>query len=472
MARIIAWTLMWLATSALAQTALPVQQLPAITGSNQIPLLDNRFRVDYEVKEVTLVFFRKAGAPSVVLVRPDGSKIYVSTATQNGIQWYADRTYDLIRLKEPMAGPWQALGQMLPESRIMVLTDINIKTDPLPTDLMVGEQLKVTATLANGDQPIKTKDFRDMLQMNVLLLSTRKKGMANENDTVFELATLDDDGKNFDERPRDAIFTGEFRMAFHAGEWLPKYTIKTPLYSRELIMDPITVVPTPIQIDFIEGAEGGNHQVKYVVTDGPLVPESLSIQGRIIYPGGDVQTFTRGEEKSKTRVMDVSNIGNGTYRVEQTLYGKTKSGRDVVINMAPVALRVIAAAPATAATGTEPAVANAVENAAPAVIEPLTPSAPEVEPEPEFPLGWVIFGNVLILMIGGGAAVWTLNPAAFSGVGMVFAKFNPKALLKRKSAADELDMSDPSGNSVEEPAKKSAKIKGGDDILDLSLPDD
>lgn len=467
-----------LTTNVLAQTSQEtavaksqgIEELPSVTGSNQIPILNNRFRIDYEVKELTLVFFRTPGSPAVVLVKPDGSKIYSTTATANNMYWYSDKTYDLIRLKEPMPGPWQAVGKVLPESRIMVLTDINIKVDPLPKDLMLGEQLKVTATLVNGDKPIQTKDFRDLLQLKVLLLSTQKEGMANAHDTVFELATLDDDGNNFDERPRDAVFTGEFRFAMKAGEWMPKYTIKTPLYTRELIQDPIVVSEAPLAFEFVEGKGEQKHLLKYTITKGVIDPGSVMVQGRVIYPSGDVQTFTLAEAKDSVRQLDIGNVGNGNYRVEHVVYGKTTSGRDFVLNLTDQVLRIVAKA--------EPEPAAAEVKATDTAKAPEKPAEPVPEPEPEFPLIWVIVGNLFILL-GGGAAVYVaMNPDGFKGVSMLFKKLNPSSLLKKnKATSSEISMSDPSGQQIPvatdaSAAKKSAKIKESDDILDLSLPDD
>jgi len=448
-------------------TTTGIQELPPVTGSNQIPLLNNRFRVDYEVKDITLVFFRKAGSPSVVLVKPDGSKIYATTASENNVYWHDDRTYDLIKLKEPTPGPWQAIGQILPESRIMVLTDINIKVDPLPKDLMVGEQIKMTATLANGDKPITTKDFRDLLQLHVLLISTQKQGMANEHETVFELATLDDDGNNFDERPRDAVFTGEYRFAVKAGEWMPKYTIKTPMYTRELLQDPVLVTEAPLKAEFVEGKGSDKHKLVYSVMDGVIDANTLSVQGRVIYPGGDVQSFSLAEEKSINRSIELGNVGNGTYRVEQEVFGKTKAGRDFVLNLPDQVLRVVAPVEEVKA---EPTVEPEAAKAKP---EPVKPVEPTPEPEPEFPLLWVIVGNLIILLAGGVAVFLAMNPQGAKGLSMLLAKLNPAALLKKKKAAEDLPMSDPIGNVAGDgSAKKSAKIKESDDILDLSLPDD
>ncbi len=100
------------------------------------------------------------------------------------------RTYDLIKIKKPTPGPWQAIGQILPESKIMVLTDIELNVDPLPDHLMAGETIKVTATLTNGGKPIVAKDFRDLLRLDVLFISSNNAEYENFGAGVIELTTF------------------------------------------------------------------------------------------------------------------------------------------------------------------------------------------------------------------------------------------------------------------------------------------
>ena len=66
--------------------------------ANDIKLLDNRFRLDYEVEEVTMVFFREYGSAPVVLVRPDGSKIFQYKAIGQQVTWFDSPTYDMINI--------------------------------------------------------------------------------------------------------------------------------------------------------------------------------------------------------------------------------------------------------------------------------------------------------------------------------------------------------------------------------------
>ena len=454
-----------------------ITELKDIAGTNSIPLLGNRFRIDFAVDEVTLVFFRKKGAPSVVLVRPDGSKVYARTAKDNGMQWFDDKTYDLVKMTKPTPGPWQAIGEILPESRIMVLTDIGLDVDTLPKDLMVGEIFKVTARLSNGGKPVNVKDFRDILQLDVLLFSTQKPGYDNSNATVLNFTSFADDGKNYDERPRDAIFTGEFNLKVPAGEWLPKYLVKTPLYTRELMQEPVLVIRTPIKTEVVESLSPDEpHLVTYQVTEGPINPDSLIVQGRLRYPNGEVQSFSLGEQQGDKRTLRVANAGVGTYRVEQMLFGKTKAGREFVISIPEYTFAAVGpkiAVPevpvAEAVTPTNSAAAKAGETA---TAETETPA----EPPAEFPLGLVIGVNLLILIGGGGAILLTMNANAQRTVSMLLAKLNPAALLKRKKAGtDDLTMASmeqSSGADGSAAAKKSPKNKASDDILDLSLPDD
>ena len=96
------------------------QQLPAEIEyynddnvTNQIPYFDNRFRIDAQLDEVTLLFYHKNGAQPVILVRPNGSKLNINNYPEDKVQWFDDSTFDMIKIKSPMIGPWQVIGLSL-----------------------------------------------------------------------------------------------------------------------------------------------------------------------------------------------------------------------------------------------------------------------------------------------------------------------------------------------------------------------
>ena len=249
-----------------AQAQPKLEFLKNFKGKNQIKLLNNRFRVDYEVDEIMLLFFRKHGSPPVVLVQPDGSKIYPRDANGETLEWHADVSYDLIKLTSPMPGPWQALGRILPDSKILVLSDIELQADKLPDAIFKYEVIKAKSRIINADEMIKDAGFRDVVRLRANLYSTNDSEQANFGADIFRLGEFLDDGKGLDEKPKDGEFTVQYYIDTATGNWIPKYRVTAELFTRELEQAPIAVLPSPISFDArIAAPEERYHYVDIVV---------------------------------------------------------------------------------------------------------------------------------------------------------------------------------------------------------------
>ncbi|MGI5309403.1 TIGR03503 family protein [Rheinheimera sp. WS51] len=433
-----------------------LQDLPT---KNQIPLFDNRFRIDEGVEEITLLFFRRPGSASIVLVRPDGSKLHFNTARNYDVSWHDADSYDLIKIKQPMPGPWQAVGRLLPESRVMVLTEIELIVDPIPQSLMVGETVKVTARLLNGGEPINAKEFRDVLSLEVIFVSTNQPDQDNFGRGIAQVAQFRDDGKGYDERARDGVFTGEFQLRFAAGEWIPKYIVRTPLYTREIEQAPVMLKDTPIEAD-IQMSPAINealsdempkpHQITFNVTDPSIYIQSVLLQGRIRYPNGEIADFSMNEAGDSIRRLSLKNRGQGSYIIETMAFGTKVNGREFVLTLPEISFMVPAP--------------EVVVEANPLSSEQLT----EQNKEQEAPFPWllIIFSNIFIL-ISGGLAIWfVMTDKKWSD--LLFWQTKPVLDLgttETKPTANNKQTTQAKNNN----AQKSNDI---DDILDLTLPDD
>ena len=106
----------------------------------------------------------------------------------------------------------------------------------------------------------------------------------------------------------------------------------------------------------------------------------------------------------------MANAGVGTYRVEQMLFGKTKTGREFVISIPEYTFAAvgpkIAVPEVPAAEAAKPADAAMANASGTAKTETETPA----EPPAEFPLGLVIGVNLLILIGGGAAVLGSIQP--------------------------------------------------------------
>ena len=426
------------------QTELEVIQRNS--NQNELKIFDNRFRIDYQVDEITLLFFREKGTPAVILVRPDGSKIYATESLRDtSIEWFDDETYDIIKMKNPMPGPWQAIGKILPESKLMILSDIELHVDPLPPLLFKGETIKVTGRLTNGGKPIEEGLFRDLVTLNVDFVSTNNKEYFNFGAKPVPIAELMDDGKGYDERPGDGVFTGEFELSFASGEWRPEYEVRTPILRRSLVKEPIIVEQSPISFEFTEAMEGEeHHHLAINVNTEKVKADSLIYQGTIYYPNGEAQIFNIEAQDKAVRELKLVNYDWGVYEVELTLFGSNINGREFVAKVDKQEFEI------------DKPIEKVPEQDKPIV--PEMNLEPELPPEPELDVGqiivWAIVGNLIIILVG--AIVIRVFVQKKPLLGGLVSKL-------KKNKKDEKEQ------KVATPEQKS---DSSDEILNLSLPDE
>jgi len=297
--------------------------------ANQIPYFDNRFAIDANIDEITLLFYRKRGTPPIILVRPDGSKLKIGHLPKDKVTWFDDRTFDMIKIKKPMPGPWQAIGAIEKNSKIMVLSDVHIKVEPLPNVLLAGETLKVTGQLFNGEHAIDTPAFREVVRLDVDFFSTNNTAYDNFGAKPVELTSFRDDGYNLDEYAGDSIFTGEFTLSFAPGEWVPSYYVKLPMAQRELKQQPVIVRRNPIKpnVKVSESTEKP-HILELSISDEFVDPDSVIFQGKIIYPDKQELPFSIMEGQGLRRAFEIENTEAGIFRIKVGAFGQTVNGRE------------------------------------------------------------------------------------------------------------------------------------------------
>ena len=312
------------------------QQLPAEIEyynddnvTNQIPYFDNRFRIDAQLDEVTLLFYHKNGAQPVILVRPNGSKLNINNYPEDKVQWFDDSTFDMIKIKSPMIGPWQVIGEVQPNSKIMVVSEIRLEVTPLPEIILQGETLKMSGRLFNGDVPIDNPSFKDVLALDVDFFSTNNSAYDNFGAAPVKLASFRDDGRDLDEHAKDSEFTGEFKLDFAPGEWQPIYIVKMPMATRELRQKPVVVHKNPITISVATTQNiNGEHIATFTIDNTLVKAESILIQGKVTFPDRQVLPFTVKQEKGLKRIHKIAFTEPGVHRIETSVFGDTINGRE------------------------------------------------------------------------------------------------------------------------------------------------
>lgn len=422
---------------------------------NEVPLLNNRFRIDYQVDKVTMLFFRRPGAPAVVLVQPDGSKLYPNHAMNNpDLEWYDEVSYDLVIIRKPTPGPWQVVGQIQPDSRIMILGDIELEVDSLPPLVFRGETLKVTARVLNDGKPIKVGYFRDVVTMYVEFVSTNNDQYDNFGAGTKSVAEFRDNGQDFDERPMDGVFTGEFKLSFPAGEWRPEFSIQTPILKRRIVKAPLIIAEPPFEFNMSLARDGdpSDHILQVKIDPAVAKPDTVLFQGKIFYPNGEEQLFTLGKETSLYRELSVKNYDWGRYSIEISAFGENINGREFMATLPMYKFEID----------------RPIEKV-PEIYKPVVEinKLPEPEPEPAMSTALMVviimLGNIVIGLIGWGVVrVFVQNKPLLPKIVLPGI---PKMFKKKSLDLDELE------NELNEERKSGQKPNDSGEILNLSMKD-
>lgn len=400
-----------------------------VFAPSDIPLLDNRFRIDYGVKEITFIVTRKPGTPSVILVRPDGSKLYVGKVTPPDVGWLALKDQDLITIRDPMPGPWQAIGEVDPDNRVRLLSNIRLETDQLPTQLYQGERVKLKSWLLIDDAPPKAGYYLTDLGMTVRL--QRFNDAKQEGEPIVDevLGHYRDDGKGLDEVPGDGIMTAEAVLDVAAGKYRAMYSTGNQVFSRARYQD-VLIYPLPVSYTLAPPSQEFGAKLSFLIDADELDPASVVIEGKATNTVGASMAFNAVATEPRVEV-DLSAIKEvGQYEVTATLFGTTRLGREIQVTLPVKSFNIF---PVLAA---EPSAASAASETSAAVPN-------QVKFEEKQSSGWLIWllGGVGILLV------------LLGGVGFIL--LQKRRALKKAIAAQKAES---------ESAKPEAK-------LDLNLPE-
>lgn len=302
---------------------------------NTIAMLNNRFRIDQDVDAVTMVFFRKKGATPVVLVRPDGSKLFREKDEEDDSYSWADgETFDMIKVSNPMPGPWQAVGQILPGSRVMVVADITLEVSDLPKEMFVGEVIKQESKLRNNGKQINFAPFKDVVELTVDFLSSNNPNFDNFGLGAFSVGRFEDNGTDFDEFANDGTFTGDLVLNLPAGEWIPSFKVITPMFEREQMKPPVVVHPSPLIFDVeIDEKARTEHVVSIDVNRDLIDMNSLLFSGTLRMPNGTEKDLAYTNVGEQVKFIYIDSTDYGIYRINLTAFARTLDGRDIIVNV-------------------------------------------------------------------------------------------------------------------------------------------
>ena len=158
-----------------------------------LPIKGNRFTVDGSVNDMTVLLFRN-DEEEITLINPAGKK-YTNDSHPDQYVWHKEKGYELVTIKKPEIGDWVISGSEDPDNRVMIVTNLKLKINELPTALLFGDKQLLTASLQEKEKTITRKSFLSLVSFDVY-------------DSENKLSGLSDSGAVPDSKKGDGVYSG------------------------------------------------------------------------------------------------------------------------------------------------------------------------------------------------------------------------------------------------------------------------
>lgn len=305
-----------------------------------VPLVDNRFRVDDSISELTLVVFRGKNDEPTRIRLPGGSEIDArQAAILKDWRWDDSAGRDLITISNPPAGSWRILAAEDPDNRALVITDLNLAMPNLPSRVYPGEILESGLQLTNRGEPIVEPRLTDDIDAGLSVIAP--------DDQAQQTIKLNDIGAEPD------VLGGDGRYDFHLvlTETPGIYTLvgraEGPTFER-IIRKKVALARSRLfAASFEITTPGGENDIQpapllLVEQDVTIIePGSSRLDTAIQCAGGDYTELDANLPLSNNRI-ELPETAPDDCRLVGTIAGETVDGRQIRL---PVDLEVPRPAP-------------------------------------------------------------------------------------------------------------------------------
>lgn len=305
-----------------------------IYAPNDIPLLDNRFRIDPKTEQATFIFNHSKGYQRVVLVQPDGSKLYQQRHPET-VAWVSSEKQDIVTVQKPMVGPWQAIAELDGDNRIKIISDVELTVNRLPLKLYAQEYITTHASLYSDKKIMENPAYLDDAKLSISLI-----GGANK-----KMALYQDDGKHYDELPFDGKLTARLYVDLLPGRYLLNIRTKNDIFIRNVNKDAVVFLPP---IDYkINPLETGSDEAKIIFTvdASEIDPNSVSIDG-VLKDGDDniveqVLMHSINNVSESGQFDSIYKLSHNLYYFSGKAYATTLNGRELELQLPDRAFELV-----------------------------------------------------------------------------------------------------------------------------------
>lgn len=152
----------------------------AAVNSNEVPIVNNEFKIDAFVTEVTLLLVKDTKKP-FSLDMPNGESYPLEKA-----KIFSTSNYTFISIKEPLVGRWKIKGlTQNRKNRAIILSDLKLTTRRFNHNFFAGEKIITFAFLTNNGIRLTNEKIISNTQISITAGDSKK--ITLEKPTIHEI---------------------------------------------------------------------------------------------------------------------------------------------------------------------------------------------------------------------------------------------------------------------------------------------
>lgn len=223
---------------------------------------------------MTVLIFKTDNSVPTELVSPDGT-VLTSESTAEGLQWHHESGYDMITISKPVSGKWKAKAEIDPDNRVLVVTNLKLKSNKFTHNFLKGDIITIYSDLEEDNKIIKKQEFLKLVTFNLKI---------NGADNAYK---LNDNGSIPDAKPQDGIFSSIIETAGLGESNDVLIEAKGATFNRQL-RHSFKVFKSPFTLNVEEPVDG--QPFNFSVTIKPYVFVKDSVNIHIELPDGKILT--------------------------------------------------------------------------------------------------------------------------------------------------------------------------------------
>jgi len=272
----------------------------------ELPFDGNSFVTDSSIEEFTALIFRKPGSKGTEILTPELERYSKDTRDSN-LNWYATDKYDLITVKRPLEGEWKVIADLLPESRITVVSDLSLAVKPLPANLLIDDMLDVSLALREENKIVARAEFLELLDIDITVKKT-------------------DGGKSNTQRlsdglvPGNGIYTTQLKDFAQTGRYEVIATVDGKSFQRQFVHRLDVREAFAVDIEPITGQSPQQYKITVTPQIKDIDLDNTDVVGKLKNPSGssNITNFSLTPSNSWQWTMTAEDDGRYTLSIRMT----------------------------------------------------------------------------------------------------------------------------------------------------------